>query len=244
MKRVRAKKVSGTVSAAARRVSSTTGDAETVPDTFFATHDPVLVAKGRRHLARRDPVLKKLIGLVGAYTLQPDANNRFGMLVRSIVAQQISSKAAMAIHGRLQQAVGNPVTPKALLKAKDDVLRAAGLSAGKLLSLRDLAHKVHTREVPLDELHAWPDEEVIEHLIPVRGIGRWTAQMFLIFALGRLDVLPVDDLGLRAGAHRAYGLAELPRRKELEELAEPWRPYRTIATWYFWRSLGAVPQSK
>jgi len=218
--------------------------AATAPDTIFAVHQPALVAKGRRHLARRCPVLKQLIRTVGAYTLQPDGSNRFGMLVRSIVAQQISSKAAMAIHGRLVQAVGNPVTPKALLKAKDDVLRAAGLSAGKLLSLGDLAEKVHSREVPLDELHTWHDEAVIEHLIPVRGIGRWTAQMFLIFALGRLDVLPVDDLGLRAGTHRAYGLPELPRRKELEALAEPWRPYRTIATWYFWRSLGAVPQSK
>jgi DNA-3-methyladenine glycosylase II len=213
-------------------------------DTIFAVHDPAQVAKGRRHLARRDAVLKQLIRTVGPYTLQPDGSNRFGMLVRSIISQQISGKAARAIHGRLVEAIGDPVTPQALLKAKDPVLRTAGLSAGKMLSLRDLASKVHSREVPLDELHTWHDEAVIEHLIPVRGIGRWTAQMFLIFALGRLDVLPVDDLGLRAGTHRAYGLAELPRRKELEELAEPWRPYRTIATWYFWRSLGAVPQSK
>lgn len=205
---------------------------------------PEDIHRARRHLSRRDPILKALIRAIGACTLQPDGSNPFGLLVRSIVSQQISSKAASAIHGRLQQAVGDPITPKALLKAKDAVLRAAGLSAGKLLSLRDLAHKVHTRAVPLDELHAWPDEDVIEHLIPVRGIGRWTAQMFLIFALGRLDVLPVDDLGLRAGTHRAYGLAGLPRRQQLEELAEPWRPYRTIATWYFWRSLGTVPPSK
>lgn len=199
--------------------------------------------KARRHLGRRDPVLKELIRTVGACTLQPDSTNPFGLLVRSIVSQQISTKAALAIHGRLALAVGDPVTPKAILKARDEVLRSAGLSAGKLLSLRDLADKVHRRTVPLDELHQRPDEEVIEHLIPVRGIGRWTAQMFLIFCLGRLDVLPVDDLGLRVGAQRAYGLAEQPRRKELEALAEPWRPYRTVATWYFWRSLGNVPQS-
>jgi DNA-3-methyladenine glycosylase II len=229
---------------AARRAASESRAVETIPELVIVCHTPELVLKGRRHLARRDPVLKDVIRLVGAYTLQPDANNRFGMLVRSIVAQQISSKAAAAIHGRLKEAVGDPITPKAILKAKDEVLRAAGLSAGKALSLRDLAQQVHSEAVPLHELHSRHDEEVIEHLIPVRGIGRWTAQMFLIFALGRLDVLPVDDLGLRAGARRAYGLAELPNRKELEALAEPWRPYRTIATWYFWRSLGAVPQSK
>jgi len=209
------------------------------------TEQTTIYQKARRHLARRDPVLKKVMAAVGTCTLQPDGNNRFGMLVRAIIAQQISSKAATAIHGRVSEALGGKgITPAGLLKAKDEALRGAGLSANKLRSLRDLAEKVHGAAVPLDALHELDDETVIETLIPVRGIGRWTAQMFLIFALGRLDVLPVDDLGLRAGALRHYGLAELPRRKELELLAEPWRPFRTVATWYMWRSQGNVPQSK
>ena len=103
---------------------------------------------------------------------------------------------------------------------------------------------MHNQTVPLDRLHELPDEEVITLLVPVRGIGRWTAEMFLIFSLGRLDVLPVDDLGLRVGIQRQYALEEPPTKARMLELAAPWRPYRTIATWYFWRSLGTVPQSK
>lgn len=208
------------------------------------TIDEATHRKAQRHLARRDPVLKKLIAAVGPCTLTPDPVNRFGLLVRSIIAQQISSKAAVAIHTRLQAALQKKgVIPAAILKASDDVLRGAGLSANKMRSLRDLAEKVHSKAVPLADLHDLDDEQVIASLIPVRGIGRWTAQMFLIFSLGRLDVLPVDDFGLRAGARNQYGLAELPRRAELETLGEPWRPYRSIATWYMWRSFGAVPQS-
>src|SRR5262249_10501716 len=135
------------------------------------------------------------------------------------------------------------LTPRAVLAAPDETLRAAGLSAGKVRALRDLAERVHGGEVPLTKLHTHDDEEVIRLLLPVRGIGRWTAEMFLIFSLVRLDVLPVADYGLRAGARNQYGLEELPGRQELEELAQPWRPYRTIATWYFWRSFGKVPQS-
>jgi 3-methyladenine DNA glycosylase/8-oxoguanine DNA glycosylase len=122
-------------------------------------------------------------------------------------------------------------------------LRGVGLSANKVLALRDLADKVHQGDVPLDDLHLLDDEGVIERLIPVRGIGRWTAQMFLIFSLGRPDVLPLDDFGLRAGVKRHYALADLPGRQELTALAEPWRPYRSIATWYIWRTFGNVPQS-
>ncbi len=206
--------------------------------------DEAIFRKARRHLARRDPILKQLIAVVGPCTLTLNAD-RFGSLVRSIVAQQISTKAALAIHGRLCQAMPESlVTPAALLGLSDEMLRGAGLSANKQRSLRDLAEKVHTGVVPLDALHEMEDEAAIEHLLPVRGIGRWTAQMFLIFSLGRPDVLPVDDLGLRAGVRRHYELDEMPGRKELEALAEPWRPYRSIATWYFWRGLGAVPQSK
>jgi DNA-3-methyladenine glycosylase II len=200
-------------------------------------------ARAQRHLSRRDPVLKRLIATVGPCTLwhTPD---HFAALVRSIVAQQISGKAARAISGRLEAALApDGVTPTAIMAASEETLRGAGLSSAKTRSLRDLAEKVYTGVVRLDDLHAADDESVIERLIPVRGIGRWTAQMFLVFSLGRLDVLPVDDFGLRAGVRNQYGLAELPTKAELIERAEPWRPYRTVATWYFWRSFGPVPQS-
>jgi DNA-3-methyladenine glycosylase II len=200
--------------------------------------------KAQRHLARRDQVLKRLIAQVGPCTLwyEPDG---FRALVRSILAQQISTRAARSIHARLEEAVGKAgMVPAAVLGLSDDALRAAGLSAAKARSLRDLAEKVHSKEVPLAELPELDDEEVIGRLIPVRGIGRWTAQMFLIFSLGRLDVLPADDFGLRSGIQKQYRLRALPDRKQIEKLAEPWRPYRSVATWYFWRSLGFVPQSE
>jgi DNA-3-methyladenine glycosylase II len=199
--------------------------------------------KARRYLGRRDPVLKRLITGVGPCTLRHEPDG-FAALVRSIIAQQISTKAAASIHARLLGAVGRrALKPAALLALSDEELCGAGLSASKARSLRDLAEKVHKGTVPLKRLPELDDEEVVELLLPVRGIGRWTAQMFLIFSLGRPDVLPVDDLGLRAAVQQAYGLAALPERVALTELAEPWRPYRSVATWYFWRSRGAVPQS-
>jgi DNA-3-methyladenine glycosylase II len=199
--------------------------------------------RARRHLTRRDPVLKRLIAAVGPCTLRYEPNG-FGALVRSIVAQQISTQAAASIQGRLDRALGkNGLTAAGILSLSDEALRGAGLSASKMRSLRDLAERVRAGTVCLDRLHELSDEEVIECLVPVRGIGRWTAQMFLIFSLGRPDVLPVDDLGLRAGVQTQYGLAELPDREHLTELAECWRPYRSIATWYFWRSRGFVGQS-
>jgi DNA-3-methyladenine glycosylase II len=197
--------------------------------------------KAKRHLARRDPVLKQLIRTLGPCTLQPNADH-FAVLVRSIISQQISTKAARSIGARLEQALApEGITPAKILRASETVLRTAGLSASKIRYLTDLAHKVHHATVPLAGLHEFPDEEVIAYLLPVKGIGRWTAEMFLIFSLGRLDVLPVDDLGLRVGVQRHYELDAMPGKTQLVKLAEPWRPYRTIATWYFWRSLGGVP---
>jgi DNA-3-methyladenine glycosylase II len=199
--------------------------------------------KAQRHLARRDTVLKDLIRQIGRCTLDPDPDG-FQSLVRAIVSQQISTKAARAIHGRLKEALGRSgITPAAILRASDERLRNAGLSANKGRSLRDLADKVKSKAVPLHDCHGLSDEEVIERLITVRGIGRWTAEMFLIFSLGRLDVLPVDDFGLRAAAQRNYQLRDLPKKAALTELAEPWRPYRSIGTWYMWRSAGFVPRS-
>ena len=200
--------------------------------------------KGRRHLARRDPVLKRLIAAIGPCTLRYEPDG-FAALVRSIISQQISTRAATAIQARLVQAVDQAgLTPAALLDLTDQALKQAGLSQAKVRSLRDLADKVQTGVVPLEQLSALEDEEVIATLLPVRGIGRWTAQMFLIFSLGRLDVLPVDDLGFRAGVQEQYGLTELPTRASLTALAKPWQPFRSIATWYFWRSRGFVPQSE
>jgi DNA-3-methyladenine glycosylase II len=197
----------------------------------------------QRHLARRDPVLRRLIASVGNCTLRHDPN-RFGVLARSIIAQQISTKAAASIGRKLAEALAPAgMTPEAIRAAPPETLRAAGLSAAKGRALVDLAQKVHSGAVPLSNLHDLDDEDVIARLTPVYGIGRWTAEMFLIFCLGRLDVLPVADRGLRVGAQLHYGLAEVPDRARLEELARPWRPYRSVATWYFWKSFGFVPQS-
>jgi DNA-3-methyladenine glycosylase II len=200
-------------------------------------------AKARRHLARRDAKLKRLIARIGPCTLQPHADH-FELVVRSIISQQISTRAALAIHGRLAALVGKRIRPQGILRATDDELRSAGLSRNKVQSLRDLAEKCADGAVRFKQLAGLDDEAVIEQLTPVRGIGRWTAEMFLIFGLGRLDVLPVNDFGLRNGIRREHELAELPNRATLLELTGGWAPYRTIGTWYIWRSFGAVPQSE
>jgi 3-methyladenine DNA glycosylase/8-oxoguanine DNA glycosylase len=199
--------------------------------------------KARRHLTRCDSLLAQLIKHVGRCTLQPGME-AFPSLVRSIIAQMISTKAARAIGARVETALlPHGLTPAGVAAVGEDVLRGAGLSRSKALALKDLAERAMSGALPLDRLPAMSDEEVIDVLLPVRGIGRWTAEMFLIFSLGRLDVLPVDDFGLRAGVRDVYQLPELPGRAALRERGEAWRPYRTIATWYFWRSRGGVPQS-
>jgi DNA-3-methyladenine glycosylase II len=200
--------------------------------------------KAQRHLGRSDPLLAQLIKHVGPCTLQPGAE-AFSSLVRAIIAQMISTKAAKAITLRVEAALSpKGITPAALAMASEELLRSAGLSRTKALALKDLGGRALRGELPLDRLAEMSDEDVIACLVPVHGIGRWTAEMFLIFSLGRLDVLPVDDFGLRAGVRDLYSLADLPKRAELRERAEVWRPYRSIATWYFWRSRGWVPQSK
>jgi len=197
----------------------------------------------QRHLGRRDAVLKRLIKEYGPCTLRHDTDG-FGVLCRSIISQQISTKAAKAITGRLIDGLGRRgLTPTAIAKASTPLLQKAGLSAGKVKSLRDLTDKVQSRVVPLKKLADLPDEEVIELLTQVHGIGPWTAEMFLIFSLGRLDVLPLGDFGLRAGVKRHYELPDLPDKAWLLSRAEPWRPFRSIGTWYIWRSFGNVPQS-
>ena len=201
--------------------------------------------KAQRHLAGRDPVLKELIAAVGSCTFRPNPDV-LRVLVRAIVSQMISTKAALAISARLESAVADRggLSAAGLLALGEEGLRGVGLSGSKARALADLAGRIQSGALPVDRLGELPDDEVQALLLPVRGVGVWTAQMLLIFSLGRLDVLPVDDFGLRAGVQERYGLSELPGRAWLRERAEPWRPYRSVATWYFWRSRGAVPQSK
>lgn len=196
--------------------------------------------KARKHLAR-EPVFKRIIDQVGRCTLQPNPDG-FNVLVHSIVSQQISGKAAASISGRLVAACGRKgLKPKRLAELSNEAIRACGLSANKLLSLRSLTEHFLS-DLKLRDFDALSDEEVHDHLIPIRGIGPWTVQMFLIFSLGRLDVFPTLDLGVRNAMQKQFDKEEMPVN-EMIERAEPWRPYRSVATWYLWRSLGPVPQS-
>lgn len=198
---------------------------------------PEHAARATRHLQRNDPVMRELIRNVGAFEIKLE-RNRFWMLVRSIISQQVSTAAARAIGGRVQ-ALLKPGTVSAdrLLKLSEVQLRGAGLSAAKASYVLDLSDAVVSGRVLLRHIARKTDEEIIEELIQVKGIGRWTAQMFLIFSLGRLDVLPVDDLGVRVAIRDLYGLAELPDKKTSERVAESWRPYASVASWYCWRSI-------
>jgi DNA-3-methyladenine glycosylase II len=197
----------------------------------------------RKHLTRRAPQFRPLIKHVGPCTLQPHPDG-FAVLARSIISQQISTKAAQSISGRLVALCGRKgLKAKRIAELNDEQLRGCGISSNKLLSLRSLSEHFLTDKKLRGGLEALSDEEVHEHLIAIRGIGPWTVQMFLIFSLGRLDVLPVADLGLRAAVQQLFAMEEMPAGQVITELAEPWRPYRTVATWYLWRSKGAVPQS-
>jgi DNA-3-methyladenine glycosylase II len=195
-------------------------------------------ARARRLLMRRDPILAPVIRQYRARTLldTPPADP-FPALVRTITSQQISTKAAATIHGRLVALMPRGVKPKALLALTDEQLRAAGLSRQKTAYLRDLAAKVESGELPVHSLHELTDEQVIEAIVQVKGLGRWSAEMFLMFRLHRPDVLPVDDLGIVNAIHRLYGLRKRPKPDRIRKIAEPWRPYRTVACWYLWRSL-------
>jgi DNA-3-methyladenine glycosylase II len=190
-----------------------------------------------QELARRDPVLAELVRVVGWPKIRPSQHTHFGALVRSVVYQQLAGAAAAAIHGRLVLALDGDVSPAALLALSAETLRAAGLSANKSASLRDLAAKVLDGTVVLDPrgLARESDEEVIARLSTVRGVGRWTAQMFLLFQLRRLDVWPAGDLGVRRGYGLAWGVP-MPSERELGPLGEPLRPYRSVAAWYCWRA--------
>jgi DNA-3-methyladenine glycosylase II len=205
--------------------------------------DPRVLERARRRLRQQDPPLAPIISRVGRCTLRPDPDC-FGVLVRSIISQSISTKAALSVLARVQQALSPAgLTPEAAQGMGEVRLRTCGLSTTKSQAILDLAERVIGGTLPVKDLPRLPDDEVVAHLVPVRGIGLWTAQMFLIFSLGRLDVLAEDDLGLRAGIKDVDGLEEMPSRMTVRLRAEVWKPYRTIATWYLWRSRGGVPQS-
>lgn len=189
------------------------------------------------HLKKVDPVLASVIERVGPYRIEYRAPE-FDTLVRSIVYQQISGKVAAAILERVRALVPRGrLTPGAILKLTPEQLRSAGLSGQKVAYIRDLAEHTKTRRVNFKSIGELPDEDVIEHLTQVKGIGVWTAHMFLMFALRRHDVLPTTDLGVRMAIRKAYELQELPNSKQIEQLAAAWRPYCSVATWYLWRSL-------
>ena len=194
------------------------------------------------HLKKSDPVMRRLIESVGPGSIEYNPPD-FATMARCIVAQQLSGKVADTIYNRLEAAAtnGRPLTPKALLKLKPVKMRSVGLSQRKTDYIRDLAIKCRDGEVDLNALLASSDAEVMELLTSIKGIGPWTVHMFLIFALRRPDVLPVGDLGIKVAIRNAYELAQLPAPAEVERIAQPWRPYASVASWYLWRSLGDGP---
>ena len=202
------------------------------------------MARARRVLMRRDPVLAAIIRKHGACGIKTGRERDiFCGLVEAIVSQQLSTRAAATIYGRLRALMpgdGAP-TPDALLPLSDDALRGVGLSRQKTGYMRDLSGKVLDGTVKTDALSAMTDEEIIAELTKIKGIGRWTVEMILIFRLARPDVLPVGDLGIVKAIQRAYGLRKIPDVKRMQKIAEPWRPYRSVASWYLWASLENKP---
>jgi DNA-3-methyladenine glycosylase II len=197
-----------------------------------------LTARQAAHwLAERDPVMARLIAETGELTFPARTDTHFATLVRAVTYQQLAGPAARAIHGRLIEAMGGEATPERLIALSTEELRSAGLSANKVASLRDLSTKVLDGTVILDprRIARMSDDDVVARLTGVRGIGDWTAEIFLLFQLRRMDVWPTGDLGVRRG----YGLAwnvPMPTPKQLDALGEPYRPYRSIVAWYCWRA--------
>jgi DNA-3-methyladenine glycosylase II len=200
---------------------------------------------GVAHLRAADPVIARLVDEHGEIDLVPAhrrGHDHYTTLVRSIVGQQLSVRAASTIYGRvLEHFGGHAPTPEQILAADPEALRAAGLSRAKVAYLRSLAEHVLDGSLELDRFKELPDDEVMGELVAVKGVGAWTAHMFLMFQLGRPDVLPVGDLGIRRAMMLRYDLEALPGPEEMQTIGEPWRPYRTLACLYLWRSLAATP---
>lgn len=192
-----------------------------------------------RHLKRVDPTLARVIEAVGPCRLQlRTEGSHYQALTRSIIYQQLSGKAAGTILSRFNALFpGNTPTPEAVMTQSDEALRSVGLSRQKIAYLRDLSSKVISGELPLDQVHAMDDDDLITHLVQVKGIGRWTAQMFLMFRLGRRDVLPELDLGIQNAIRRAYRKRKRPTPKDVKKIGAKWSPHASVACWYLWRSL-------
>lgn len=195
------------------------------------------IAKGTRLVARRDPALGKLIKRVGPVNLRDPLDDSFAALVRSIMYQQLAGAAATAIHGRFLKLFAEALSPAAVLALPEGAMRAAGVSGPKEAAITDLARKIADGTVPLGDVDSLSDDELKARLVQVRGIGPWTAEMFLIFQLRRLDVWPVDDYGVRKGWTMVHRKRELIAPKALQAEGEIFRPYRTIAAWYCWRAV-------
>jgi len=202
------------------------------------TIDPVAATA---HLVAADPVLARVIAAAGPFTPRPLGGDPFRSLTRSIVFQQLSGKAAGTILTRFVALFGDGEgffpAPAAVLAKSAEELRAVGLSRQKIASVRSLAEHFLSGDLSGEHFDGWDDEEIIAHLTRVRGIGRWTAEMYLMFHLGRPDILPVNDVGLNRAIQQLYGLDSLPKPADVARAAEPWRPWATVACWYLWRSL-------
>jgi DNA-3-methyladenine glycosylase II len=192
--------------------------------------------KAITHLKKCDPVLRAIIERVGPFRMEY-GEPQFCSVAEAIVYQQLNGKAAQTIFKRFAALAGDPLTPGGILKLSDEQLRSVGLSKQKSAYLKDLAAKTAAGVLDFSKLPALPDEEVIEHLTQVKGIGVWTAHMFLIFSLRRLNVLPTGDYGVQMALKRHYRKRKLPKPKEMERIARAWEPYRSVACWYMWRSL-------
>lgn len=191
---------------------------------------------GPRHIISRDDRMARVIRAVGPCLL-PKRPSRYAALVGAIISQQVSVHAARAVQGRLRQAAGGYLSAARIDKLSPARIRAAGLSAAKSAYVAGLTENVISGRLRLDDIHRLDDEAVIERLVAVKGIGRWTAEMFLMFVLNRPDVMPTGDLGIKNGFKKVYRLRALPSEKKMLALSQPWRPYRTIGSWYLWRSL-------
>jgi DNA-3-methyladenine glycosylase II len=192
--------------------------------------------KAINHLSKADPILRAIIGRVGPCRIEYGPPE-FQSLAESIVYQQLNGKAASTIFERFAALAGDPVTPKGILKLTDAQMRSVGLSKQKSSYLRDMAERTVHGELNFGKLHALPDEEVIKHLTQVKGVGEWTAQMFLMFTLRRPNVLPTGDFGVQMAIKKHYKKRKLPKPLQMEKLAKAWEPYRSVACWYLWRSL-------
>jgi len=195
------------------------------------------LAKGARLVARRDPAMARLIKAAGPLELRDPLPDGFAALVRSIMYQQLAGAAASTIHGRFLNLFSDGLSPAAVLVLPEGAMRTAGVSGSKAAAISDLALKVSDGTVPLHDVHGLSDDDLVARLVLVRGIGRWTAEMFLMFQLGRLDVWPVDDYGVRKGWALAHKLKEPPKPRALQLEGDRFRPYRSIAALYCWRAV-------